>query len=63
MRVEEVTDDAAVQAEPMEIDEVEETEQASLIIPITSSTKSKDLFIEIFPRKSLTFRHRHCSKS
>lgn len=48
MRVEEVTGDAAAQAEPMEVDEPQEEEQTSLIIPITTSTKSKDLFVEIF---------------
>ena len=52
MRVGEVTNAAASSAEPMEVDqpgEVATEEQASLIIPITSSSQSKDLFIEIFP--------------
>lgn len=42
---------ASAQAEPMEVDQPEDAseEQASLIIPITSSTRSKDLFVEIFP--------------
>jgi len=55
IRVEEMTGDASAEAEPMEVDQPEEEEeesteeQASLIIPITSSTQSKDLFVEIFP--------------
>lgn len=52
MRVDDVTGtDASAQAEPMEVDPPEDTveEQASLIIPITTSSHSKDLFIEIYP--------------
>lgn len=54
MRVDDVTDaGASAQPEPMEVDQPEDTseEQVSLIIPITTSTRSKDLFIEIYPEE------------